>query len=65
MCKLNNFENYEFRVNFYLLVSVKLERLLEDEIVKLLIFQIYIILFNVKRYNLTDKQLQISKQVCK
>ena len=65
MCKLNNFENYEFRVNFYLLVSVKLERLLEDEIVKLLIFQIYIILFNVKRYNLTDKQLQISKQICK
>ena len=65
MCKLNNFENYEFRVNFYLLVSVKLERLLEDKIVKLLIFQIYIILFNVKRYNLTDKQLQISKQVCK
>lgn len=65
MCKLNNFENYEFRVNFYLLVSVKLERLLEDEIVKLLIFQIYIILFNVKKYNLTDKQLQISKQICK
>lgn len=65
MCKLNNFENYEFRVNFYLLVSVKLERLLEDKIVKLLIFQIYIILFNVKRYNLTDKQLQISKQICK
>ena len=65
MCKLNNFENYKFRVNFYLLLSVKLERLLEDEIVKLLIFQIYIMLFNVKRYKLVDKQLQIRKQICK